>query len=179
MGIIKVKNIRVYSYHGCLDEEGKIGSEYRVDLSVKADLKKSAKSDQLNDTVDYVHLNKIVKEEMAIRSKLIESVGQRIIKRLKNAFERSEFKVVIKKLNPPICGVLALIDKRPPTGLRGTNAKSQERHGGLGQNPRRHRKSSADQHGSHGVGQHMAENRALVGKTQRLRSNHKFLLPQA
>ena len=51
MGIIKVKNIRVYAYHGCLDEEGKIGSEYRVDLSVKADLKKSAKSDELRDEV--------------------------------------------------------------------------------------------------------------------------------
>ena len=33
MGLIEVKNIRVYAYHGCLDEEGKIGSEYRVDLA--------------------------------------------------------------------------------------------------------------------------------------------------
>ena len=84
MGIIKVKNIRVYAYHGCLDEEGKIGSEYRVDLSVKADLKKSAKSDQLNDTVDYVHLNIIVKEEMAVRTKLLETVADKILDRILN-----------------------------------------------------------------------------------------------
>jgi len=32
MGLIKIKNIHLYAYHGCLDEEGKIGSEYRVRL---------------------------------------------------------------------------------------------------------------------------------------------------
>ena len=44
MGSIKLKNIRVFSYHGCLEEEGKIGSEYRVDLKVKGDLSNSAKT---------------------------------------------------------------------------------------------------------------------------------------
>lgn len=64
MGIIKVENIRVYAFHGCLKEETKIGSDYRVDLEVKANLKTSAESDELADTVDYVLLNNIVVEEM-------------------------------------------------------------------------------------------------------------------
>ena len=50
MGIIKVKNIKLYAFHGCLDEEAKIGSEYRIDVKVKADLKKSSKTDELSDT---------------------------------------------------------------------------------------------------------------------------------
>ena len=74
MGTIKLKNIRTYSYHGCLIEEGKIGSDYVVDLEIKTDLRKSCLSDELSDTVDYVQLNKIVEEEMAIRSKLLEHV---------------------------------------------------------------------------------------------------------
>lgn len=82
MGIIKLKNIRTYSYHGCLVEEGKIGSDYSVDLEVKTDLRKSALSDNLEDTVDYVLLNRIVEEEMAIRSQLLEHVAHRIIKRI-------------------------------------------------------------------------------------------------
>ena len=82
MGIIKVENIRLFAYHGCLVEEGKIGSDYRVDLKVKADLAKSTQSDDLNDTVDYVHLNLIVKEEMAVRAKLLEHVADRIIRRI-------------------------------------------------------------------------------------------------
>jgi dihydroneopterin aldolase len=39
-------------------------------------------SDDLNDTVDYVLLNKIVVEEMEIRSHLLEHVAQRIITRV-------------------------------------------------------------------------------------------------
>lgn len=105
MGIIKLKNIRTYSYHGCLIEESKIGSDYSVDLEIKADLAESALTDDLKDTVDYVHLNRIVVEEMAIRSNLLEHVAQRIIKRIFNEIESvSKIKLGVSKLNPPIGG---------------------------------------------------------------------------
>ena len=110
MGIIKVKNIRVYAYHGCLDEEGKIGSEYRVDLFVKADLKKSAKSDKLSDTVDYVHLNKIVKEEMSVRTKLLETVADKILNRILAELPLVKKATVdVSKINPPIGGNVAMV----------------------------------------------------------------------
>ena len=54
MGIILVENIRLFSHHGCLIEETKIGSEYRVDLKVEAHLKTSAKTDK---PVSYTHLD--------------------------------------------------------------------------------------------------------------------------
>ncbi len=110
MGTIKVKNIRVYAYHGCLIEEGKIGSDYRIDLSVKANLQKSSKSDNLSDTVDYVHLNKIVKEEMFIRTKLLETVADKILDRiLKEISIVDKVKVKVSKLNPPIGGNVELV----------------------------------------------------------------------
>ncbi len=110
MGTIKIKNIRVYAYHGCLIEEGKIGSDYRVDLSVKANLKKSAKTDHLADTVDYVHLNKIVKQEMAIRTKLLETVADRILDRILLEIPLAdETKVKVSKLNPPIGGNVEMV----------------------------------------------------------------------
>ena len=110
MGSIKLKNIKVFAYHGCLDEEGKIGSDYRVDLNVKGDLSNSAKSDELVDTIDYVHLNNIVKEEMAIRSKLLESVAERINHRvLKEIIMVQKVKVSVSKINPPIGGNVAMV----------------------------------------------------------------------
>ncbi len=110
MGTIKIKNIRVYAYHGCLIEEGKIGSDYRVDVTVKADLSTSAISDNLADTVDYVHLNKIVKQEMAIRSKLLEEVAKRILDRILVEIPIVKFsKVEVSKLNPPIGGNVAMV----------------------------------------------------------------------
>lgn len=105
MGNIKLKNIRTFSYHGCLVEESKIGSEYSVDLEIKTDLRKSCISDKLEDTVDYVLLNSIVVEEMAIRSNLLEHVAHRIITRVFSEIpEVSRINLAVSKINPPIGG---------------------------------------------------------------------------
>ncbi|NNE32331.1 MAG: dihydroneopterin aldolase [Winogradskyella sp.] len=110
MGIIKVENIRVYAHHGCLKEETAIGSDYRVDLVVKADLKASAQSDQLIDTVDYVFLNKVVIEEMKTPSKLLETVAQRILNRifLEDTMV-TKASVSVSKINPPIDGDVQMV----------------------------------------------------------------------
>lgn len=105
MGTIKLQNIRTFSFHGCLEEEAKIGSDYRVDLEIKTDLRKSSITDDLKDTVDYVLLNRIVVEEMAIRSKLLEHVGHRIVTRIFGEIPSvSRIVLGVSKLNPPIGG---------------------------------------------------------------------------
>ncbi|WP_034042414.1 dihydroneopterin aldolase [Wocania ichthyoenteri] len=110
MGIIKVENIRVFAYHGCLKEETKIGSDYRVDLEVKANLQESAKTDKLTDTVDYVFLNRIIKEEMEKPSHLLEAVAKRILDRIFAADKLVEKATVwVSKLNPPIGGDVARV----------------------------------------------------------------------
>jgi dihydroneopterin aldolase len=110
MGKIHLQNIRIYAYHGCLIEEGHIGSDYRVDLTVKANLQPSAKSDNLKETVDYVLLNSIIKNEMKIRSKLLETVAKRI---LDNIFKKATMvtmaNVKISKINPPIDGDVDMV----------------------------------------------------------------------
>ncbi|MBP0902890.1 dihydroneopterin aldolase [Mariniflexile gromovii] len=118
MGIIKVENIRLFSHHGCLKEETKIGSEYRVDLKVEANLQKSSKTDKLTDTVDYVFLNRIIKEEMGIPSHLLETVAKRILNRIfKEDKLVKKATVWVSKLNPPIGGdvekvTIKMTDKR-------------------------------------------------------------------
>jgi len=105
MGKIYLKNIRLYAFHGCMDEEEKIGSDYVVNLVIDADLNLSSQSDNLKDTVDYVSLHRIVKEEMSIRSKLLEKVADRILKRiLKDHRQVVLVKVKVAKINPPIGG---------------------------------------------------------------------------
>jgi dihydroneopterin aldolase len=118
MGIIKVENIRIFAYHGCLKEETKIGSDYRIDLEVKANLQSSSKTDKLSDTVDYVFLNKVIKEEMSIPSHLLETVAKRILKRIFNKEKLVKKATVwVSKLNPPIGGdvekvTIKMTDKR-------------------------------------------------------------------
>lgn len=105
MGIIRVEDIRCYAYHGCMEEEGIIGTDFSVNVEVKTDLTISAKTDKLSDTVDYVAISRIVQEEMAIRSKLIEHVAQRILDRLLLELPTvKESKVVVIKHKAPIQG---------------------------------------------------------------------------
>ncbi len=105
MNKIILEGIKTYSYHGCLEEEGKIGANYIVDVTLETDFSEAAKTDDLNKTIDYVIVYNIVKVQMAIRSKLIETVGQRIIVELKKEFPAlKKVEVKISKLNPPMNG---------------------------------------------------------------------------
>lgn len=110
MGIIKVENIRVFANHGCLAEETKIGSDYRVDLEVKANLQTSAKTDKLSDTVDYVFLNRVIREEMEKPSHLLETVAKRILLRIfqEDALVKKAT-VWVSKINPPIGGDVEMV----------------------------------------------------------------------
>ena len=107
MHLIEVVGIECYSYHGCMPEEGTLGGKYIVDVSIETDFSKAAETDDLVDTIDYVRVKEIVTTEMAIRSKLIEHVGQRITDQFKSEFEGLiESSVRIRKINPPIQGTV-------------------------------------------------------------------------
>lgn len=103
--VIKINKIKLYAYHGCLEEEAKIGGNYEVNIILTTDFQKAAEQDDLEKTINYVDVNDIVKNEMAIRSKLIEHVGHRILTQLKNKFSSlTKCSVEIIKICPPING---------------------------------------------------------------------------
>lgn len=102
---IKVSNIRVYAHHGCLPQETIIGGHYSVNVVLWTDFSEAAANDDLSQTIDYVWVNKVVEEEMAVPAKLIEHVGQRIVSRLTKEDKRiDKLRVEIIKLSPPING---------------------------------------------------------------------------
>ena len=102
---VEVNGIKLYAFHGCLPEEEKIGGHYCVDVYLETDFSEAASNDDLSKTVDYVVVNKIVIEEMAIRSKLIEHVGQRIYIQIKKTVKNIDFlRVKVTKVSPPING---------------------------------------------------------------------------
>ncbi len=105
MGYIILSNVRTYSFHGCMDEEEKIGAEFRTDIKVKTDMTQAAETDDLQYGLDYTRLNEIVMAEMQIRAKLMETVALRIIKQIFNEFDIAEkVEVKVTKLNPPVGG---------------------------------------------------------------------------
>ena len=101
--IVKVENLKIYAFHGCLGEEEVIGSDYVVNIEADCFVGNDVFNDVISDTVDYVDLARIAKREMLTRSKLLEAVVKRIID---SAFEEidvlNKISVTVSKLNPPI-----------------------------------------------------------------------------
>ena len=100
---VKVENLKIYAYHGCMKEEKVIGSDYIVNITAVCFVNKEVFQDVIKGTVDYVDLARIAKEEMSIRAKLLEVVVKRIIDRsFKEIVVLSKISVTVSKINPPI-----------------------------------------------------------------------------
>ena len=94
-----------YAYHGCFEEERKIGTWFNVDLSMEVDTAKAEETDNLEDTVNYQAVYAVVKREMMISSNLLENVARRIVNAVKKEFPAVSYAwVKVKKMNPPLGG---------------------------------------------------------------------------
>ncbi len=104
---ININGIKLYGYHGCLDEEGRVGGEYIVDVNMQTDFTDAAKTDDLNLTIDYCSVFEISKKHVAIRSKLIEQVAMRIFNEIKSTYPQlTHTQVKLTKLLPPMNGAV-------------------------------------------------------------------------
>ncbi len=105
MSIISLHGMEFFAYHGCFAEEQVIGTKFVVDLTIEVDTSSAETTDDLSKTVNYQLVYKMVKEEMQIKSKLLENVARRIVDRLFRDFPSvSHADIKVSKLNPPIGG---------------------------------------------------------------------------
>ena len=102
MGLITVEGIRVFAYHGHLPEEAILGGHFIVNVWVTADTSEVEKTDDLNDTVDYVKIIEIVKQKMAIRANMIEVPAKSIVDAILPLYKVQKVKVEVEKIQPPI-----------------------------------------------------------------------------
>ena len=102
MGLISVEGIRVFAYHGHLPEEAVLGGHFIVNVWVEAETSFVEKSDDLNDTVDYVKIIAIVNKEMAIRADMIEVTAKRIVDAILPLNKVQKVTVEVEKIQPPI-----------------------------------------------------------------------------
>jgi 7,8-dihydroneopterin aldolase/epimerase/oxygenase len=105
MGKIILEDIEIYAYHGHLQEENEIGGRFLVNLEIDIAFEDACTSDNLEDTFDYQVVFNIVKEEMAVKSSLLEHVASRILVRILEASKLVwSAKIKISKMNPPLGG---------------------------------------------------------------------------
>ena len=105
MGLIAVEGLRFYAHHGYYKEEQNLGGQYVVDVYLRKDLSAAARTDELEDTINYEEVYSIVREQMDIRAKLIEHLAQRILDSIIDSHNGLQYvKVRLSKLNPPLKG---------------------------------------------------------------------------
>ena len=92
-----------FGYHGFYPEERKLGTCFLVDMEVSFTPIGDLTEDNLSHTVNYEHLYEIAGDEMKQTKKLIDTVAQAILNRIKIKYPFAEkIEVSIKKLNPPL-----------------------------------------------------------------------------
>ncbi len=105
MGVISINDMRFYAHHGCFEQERAIGTHFRVDLHFETDTECAEISDRIEDTVSYLDVYQVVKEQMGIPSNLLEHVARRICDTVKERFPQvGRVDVKVSKLNPPLGG---------------------------------------------------------------------------
>ena len=110
MGKIDLENMEFYAYHGCFKEERIVGNKFLVNLSIETDLSTAASTDNIKDALNYQTAYKIVKEQMQIKSHLLENIAKRILDALYVEFDTIDSaKVKISKMNPPMGGKMKCV----------------------------------------------------------------------
>ena len=102
---IFLNDARFHAYHGVLPQEQEVGQDFLVSARAALDVTAAMEHDMVEVTLDYGVLFRIIKEEMAQTSQLVEHVAGRIARRVFDTFPGvMEFDLKITKLNPPIGG---------------------------------------------------------------------------
>jgi len=113
MGQIIIDGMEFYAYHGHFEEEQIVGGKFLVDITIDTDTDLAAKSDSLNDALDYQAVYKDIKAEMEIKSYLLENIASRIVERLfKNHISIERATLTVSKINPPVGGKVNKVSVR-------------------------------------------------------------------
>ena len=108
LGIIRIHNAVFYAYHGVLTDEQNLGGKFDVDVDLHCDLTRGAKSDHLQDTVNYERVYDCIrrlvldKKHLLLES-LASSIGKGI---LKNFSKVNSVTIRVRKPGAPVRGVI-------------------------------------------------------------------------
>ena len=110
MGLIRIEQMEFYSYHGCFEEERIVGNRFIVDLEMETDMSRAFETDRIGDALNYQTAYDLIKEQMKIKSYLLEHIACRILDALfRNFPELGKATVKVSKMNPPMGGKIGSV----------------------------------------------------------------------
>ena len=111
MGILTIKNLVFYGYHGVQDYEKELGGRFEVDIKIQYPFSRCASEDTLHKAVDYQAVYSVVKEMVTGRKyNLIETLADHIADALNHQFDLDEITCIVRKKKVPIDAVLDYVE---------------------------------------------------------------------
>lgn len=105
MEYLILSGLKFNSFIGHFDEEKFIGTNFEIDLKIKADLLNAAKTDYLSDTLNYVEIYNDIKLIMQKKVNLIENISFLITDMLFSKYSSIEhIYLTVKKIGTQIGG---------------------------------------------------------------------------
>jgi dihydroneopterin aldolase len=100
---IFVRDLRLYAYHGVMEQERTVGGWFIVSLRVHYNIVRAMETDDVNDTLSYADLCELVRQEMELPSNLLEHVAGRIANAILDRYPLVEaVDLTLTKENPPM-----------------------------------------------------------------------------
>ncbi len=101
---IEIKGIRAFGYHGVFPHERENGQDFIVDLSLRFDMTRASRSDEVGDTIDYgtvcnLVLGAIVGPPVALIEKLAAQIAELL---LSNFLLLESVVVILHKPEAPV-----------------------------------------------------------------------------
>ena len=104
---IFVEGIKFHGYHGLTRLERQIGVRLSVDVSLWIDLKRSARSDRLRQSLDYRRVHECVMElGRGSSHKLLESFAWAVLDSLFSEFRADRISLCVRKETPVLDGIV-------------------------------------------------------------------------
>ena len=102
---LRIENIKLWARVGVLEEERKLGQLFNLDVFLWADFEKCSENDDINKTVDYSKIVKILKDQASnIYCFTIERYSKEILEIINKEFQLAKIQIILTKCNPPITG---------------------------------------------------------------------------
>ena len=106
MSLIRLEGLEFFAHHGYHHEEQKLGNRYTIDISMSLDVTQAAENDDLEGTVNYERVYRIIAMIMTENTKLLEHIAHKINTQVMTEFSKLNYvESVVSKHNPPLKGI--------------------------------------------------------------------------
>ena len=111
MGVIRLKNMQFYGFHGVSESEKNLGGRFEIDLEMHLSLKEACTTDDLTKTINYEVIYHTV--DICVKKDkfyLIEALANSVAKNILKSHPIDSLVVKVRKPHAPVRGVLDTVE---------------------------------------------------------------------